>query len=118
MEQRAFVLAVVDIVAVMFVGIAIVVVAVENSMQLFFGLPTARTVMGSTSRLNPLTAGRASNSHDDCRSCIFERQSFGQWFLEFEDSDVKRNRRRTGPLYRQFSIALPVNPINCSIAHM
>lgn len=42
----------------------LVLVVFEGIRQLRFGLATSRTVMGSTSRLDPLTAGGASNSHD------------------------------------------------------
>lgn len=42
----------------------LVLVVFEGNRQLFFGFATARTDVGSTSRLNPLTAGRASDSHN------------------------------------------------------
>lgn len=42
----------------------IVLVDFASGGQLFFGFATARTVMSSTSRLDPLTAGGASNGHN------------------------------------------------------
>lgn len=63
LEQRRFVMAV----------IVNAVVFVENSGQLFFSLATTRTAMGPTSRLDPLTAGRASNSHNVCENYSLKR---------------------------------------------